>query len=76
MKEKGYINIDQLFGSRLKDHTFEPDPEQWDRLSMSLDRMRFFRFGFRHFNIYYSILIGITTAFFLFMVIYSLLKKN
>src|SRR6478609_4204970 len=54
-------NIDRLFDS-LGDHSMEAEFDQFSDMEVRLENMRYFRFGWKHFNVYYSGIIGLTFA--------------
>jgi hypothetical protein len=49
-------NIDEIFKD-LEDPSLEADFHQLDDMEVRLEKLRYFRFGWRHFNIYYTSLI-------------------
>jgi hypothetical protein len=54
-------NIDRLFDS-LEDHSMDVEFDQFSDMEIRLESMRYFRFGWKHFNIYYTGIIGVTFA--------------
>jgi hypothetical protein len=59
MKISEEENIDKLF-KRLEDHVMEPDLAQLEEMKIKLEGMKYHQFGWRHFNIFYSGLIGLS----------------
>jgi len=54
-------NIDKLF-KRLEDHEIVPDTSQMDEMRIRLEGEKFYHFGWKHFNIYHTIVIGLCTS--------------
>lgn len=66
-------NIDRLFSS-LEDHSMPVELEQFKDMEDRLERIRYFRFGWKHFNIYYTIIIALSFLFSGYL-LYELLKS-
>jgi len=54
-------NIDRLFNS-LEEHSMDVEFDQFSDMEIRLEKLRYFRFGWKHFNIYYTGIIGVTFA--------------
>ena len=52
MDKPGANRLDNLFREQFHDHEIAPQEDYWPYLEKSLNRMSFFRFGWRHINIY------------------------
>ncbi len=51
-------NLDRLFKEGLKGSRTDTPEEDWAALDITLTKLKFFRFGWTYFNIYYCALIG------------------
>lgn len=45
-------SLDDLFREQFHDHEIAPEEDYWPYLEKSLNRLSFFRFGWKHINIY------------------------
>lgn len=57
---KDWDHIEEAFKSAFEDEILPNEPGDWERTSFALEKKKFFSFHFRHFNIYYASLIGLT----------------
>ncbi len=60
--------LDQLFKENLQNHEISPEEDYWPYLEKSLDKLSFYRFGWKHINIYNTsaLVLLIPALYFLF----------
>lgn len=59
MSKKLNDHIDKMFKDTFSGHLTEGKESSWDELNKRVRWNNFLQFGFKHFNIYYSLFIGI-----------------
>ncbi|HSZ72681.1 MAG TPA: hypothetical protein VK750_08385 [Cytophagaceae bacterium] len=68
-------NIDDLFKG-LQDESLEPDTLQFEDMDIRLEKMRFYRFGWKHFNIYHTSIIALSFIMTLYVFTDYILHKR
>lgn len=69
-------NLDNLFKEGLKGSQIETQEEDWAALDITLTKLKFFRFGWTYFNIYYCALIGMLFTLAILNTTYIVYKVN
>jgi hypothetical protein len=69
-------NIGELFKNSLENFEVNGDSSDWIAMDMKLEKMKFFKFHFSSFNIYYASLIALTFLFSTAIAVHSFTKTR
>ena len=70
--EKEFKNVDDLFRDKFFGHEVKLQKNRWIEMNNKISKIKFWKFNYSYFNIYYASIIALAFAF----STYSLLKKD